>query len=348
MALGLSVAGDLADALLTFYVRGDTLDQTTQDKPLLRMLEKGSETFPGGKDAVSSPVQGVYMSDTAGFFAGYTEDDELTFDQAANILRAQYDWKEHHAGLIITWTELKKDGIHIEQNQKTSESSKRELFVLTKVLKNRLNDFGESWARSKNLTFWKDGTQDAKAVDGIQALLFSTTPELGTTGGLSRVTYSFWRNRASLNLAFSPANQTLSKFLRKEVRQLRRFGGAKPNYAICGSAFINALEEEVQEKGYYTDAGFKTESNTDIGMAPIQMKGLGSFYYDPTLDDLGQEKYCYICDTRRIRLRPMEQEGNKIVTPERPYNYMVFLRSMVTTCAIEATQLNCNGVYSIA
>src|SRR6266536_4110716 len=75
MALGLSVASDIASAALTFYVRGAALEQTMQDRPLLRILNAAKETFPGGKDNISLPVQGAFMSDTAGFFAGYSEDD---------------------------------------------------------------------------------------------------------------------------------------------------------------------------------------------------------------------------------------------------------------------------------
>lgn len=341
--LSLSTASDLASALLTFYVRGDALSQTMQDKPLLQIMTKNQETFPGGKDAVSSPVQGAYMAETSGFFQGYSEDDELLFKQAANLLRAQYDWKEHHAGLIITWSELKKDGISIDTSGNPVEHSKRDLFVLTKVLKNRLDDFGESWARSKNSTLWQDGTQATKVVAGVTALL-SETPITGTTGGLNRATYSWWRNRVNLGIAPSAANQTLTKAIRRDARQLRRYGG-KVNVALCGEEFLNALDIEVAEKGDYTQAGFS--KGTDVAQGEIRYKDL-VFQYDPTLDDLGKSKYCYLLDTKRLRLRPMEGEENKMVQPERPYNYAVFLRSMMTTCAVECTQLNAHEIMSVA
>lgn len=346
MALGTSVATDIANAVLTHYVRGKPFLQTIQDKPLLRILTAKKRTFPGGKDNVSLPVQGAFMSSVAGFFAGYSEDDQLAFKQATNLLRAAYPWKEMHAGLIITETELKKDGISVTDSMNTSEHSQVELDRLTSLLQNRLDDFGESWARSMNNMLWRDGSQDSKAIPGILSLL-TDDPTTGTTGGLARATYTWWRHRASLNIATSEANQTLAKTLRAEIRQLRRYGG-QPNVALCGSAFIEALESELQSKGIYTQDGFVNGGKTDIGIADISLRGLGRFVYDPTLDDLGYNKRAYIFDDRRITLYPMEGEENKVRNPERPYDYFVFLRSMTYTGALCATQLNACGVYSIA
>lgn len=345
MALGLAVAADIASAALTFYTRGEAFLQTIQDKPLLRELTANKKTFPSGKDNVSDPIQGAFMSSTAGFFAGYSEDDQLAFKQAANLLRAEYPWKELHAGLIMTETELKKDGISVTDSMETHEHSSVELTRLTGLLENRLADFGESWARSMNDMLWRDGSQDAKAIPGMQAIL-TPTPTVGSTGGLSRATYTYWRHRQSLGIAQSDTDQTLTRTLRTEVRQLRRYGG-KPRVALCGSAFLDALEFELTAKGSYTVEGFAKGTN-EIGVSKISLRGLGTFDYDPTLDDLGLNKYCYIWDPSHIVLRPMEGEENKVRNPERPYDYFIFLRSMTYTGALACNQLNCNGVYSIA
>ena len=346
MALGLSVATDIASAALDFFVRGDALLQTQQERPLLAFLNAGEQTFPGGKQYISEPVQGAVMNDTAGFFAGYTQDDTLTFAQASNLLRAQVAWKEQHAGFIITHTELKEDGISIVDGEaKTSEHSQVELTRLTGILKNRLADFSESWARALNSMFWKDGTQDAAQIPGVQSLITDDPTTNVSVAGLNQVTYTWWRNRAKLDLAYSAANQTLSKFLRNEIIQLNRFGG-KPNKALCGSLFWDALMSEVSEKGIYTQSGFA--GGVDIGLNRIKITGIGTFEYDPTLDDLNRSKYCYVFDSRRLRCRPMEGEKNKTMEPARPYQYMVMLKSMTNTGGLEVTQRNCHGVYAIA
>lgn len=347
--LGLSVAADLANQLLKFYIKTKALAQTTQDKPLLRILRDKQKTFPGGLSVISEAVQGVFMSDTAGFFAGYSEDDALVFTQAQNVLRAEYNWFEHHSGLEISWTELKKDGITILDSMEEREHSNADAVrITTGVLKNRVEDFGESWSRKMNSTLWADGSQDAKATPGILSIL-TDTPASGTTGGLNRATYSWWRHRALVGgqkITASETAQTLTRILRSEVRQLRRYGG-KPSVLLCGSQFIEALELEVQAKGVYTQEGFKNEGKTDIGMAKISMMGLGTFEYDPTLDDLGFAKRCYMIDPAHLQLRPMQMEDNKVLHPERPYNCAVYLQSMTWTGGLTANQLNCHGVYEV-
>lgn len=348
--LGLNVANDIASAILKHYARGKTLAQTIQERPLLRFLNAGKKTFPGGNQFISDPIQGTYMSDGTAilgggaFFSGFQEDTTVSFAQAANIKRAEYQWFEVHAGLVITWTELKKDGISIVDHSVKREHADMALTKLTDLLENRMDDFGESWARSINLMLWKDGSQDALQVPGVNALI-TENPAVGTTGTVDRVANVWWRNLAFLNIAASEQSQLLTKTLRAKQRPLRRFMG-KPSKFLCGSSFLDSLEMELQAKGLYTESGFANEGRTDIGMADISLRGVGKFEYDPTLDDLGQSKYCYEFDSRRLKLRPMEGEDNKILTPERPYANFVFLKSMTWTGALQATQLNCHAVFT--
>jgi hypothetical protein len=238
------------------------------------------------------------------------------------------------------------DGVSVSDGQKTSEHSDIELTRLTGVLQNRLDDYGESWAREFNEMLWNDGAQDAKATPGIEALI-TDSEATGTVGGLNKATYAWWRSRLALGIGVSPENQTLTQKIRSELRLLRRYGG-RPSVALAGSMFLEALELEVQAKGIYTQEGFKNEGKTDLGMADIQMRGLGRFEYDPTMDDLGRSKECRIIDTRHLILSPMEGEENKVSNPARPYDYMLFIRSMTWTGALGVNQLNCHGRYSIA
>lgn len=350
--LSLAVANDIADAVLKYYARGKALSQTMQERPLMRFLEAGKKTFPGGNQYISDPVQGVYMSDGTAilgggnFFQGYQEDMSLAFAQGANIKRAEYKWYEVHAGLIITWTELKKDGITITDNNKKSEHADMALTRLTGLLENRLDDYGESWSRSMNLMLWRDGSQDAYQTPGILALVLDD-PDTGTTGALDRATYTWWQNRAYLGILPSKEEQTLTRTLRTKQRVIRRYGG-KPNKFLCGSEFLDGLELEVEAKGQYTVEGFTSEGKTDVGMADVSLRGVGKFEYDPTLDQEGRANYCYEFDSRRIKLRPMEGEDNKVVSPERPYNFMVFLKSMTWTGALQCLQLNAQAVFSTA
>lgn len=352
-----TVAGDLAYALLTLYVKGKAIAQTIQDKPLLSWLRQNSETFAGGgnSNSIKGNVQGAFMSDAAenaGFLQGYSENDAVEFYQANNIEQWEYYWREVSMGLLITWTELKKDGITITDEHKVSEHSRADMLRITKVFQNRLDDFGESNMRAMNLMNWGDGSADAKHIIGLTGLMGPAVDPTtaGTLGGLARTTYTWWQWRAKIGankLVADKTNQTMTKTLRSELRQLRRYGG-KPNKVLCGSDFLEALEEEVHEKGTYTDSGFVNEGKNDIGMASIRMRGLGTFEYDPTMDDLALSKFAYALDGRRCKQMVMEGEDMKVLNPARPYNYMVFLKNVTWTGALVLTQPNACGVWEVA
>ena len=85
LSIGPTPAADLIYGLLDHYIKGPAHAQTIQDKPLLRILKGNQKTFPGGKGLISLPVQGTFMSDTAGFVQGFAEDDQINFASAANL-----------------------------------------------------------------------------------------------------------------------------------------------------------------------------------------------------------------------------------------------------------------------
>ena len=343
---------NIASGALDFYVKGPAFAQTIQDKPLLAALEAGKKIFPGGKANISIPVKGDYST----AIQGYAYNDTVGYVNPANLKRVVYPWKEIHAGISFTGTELKIDGLSVTDSTtgaNTSEHSGRDATVLTDLLEDKLDDMGEGWARTFQAMMWADGTQDAKQVPGIQSLIVDN-PTVGTTGGLDRSTTTWWRNRSLVGankITSSVSLQTLTKTLRAETRQLRRFAakGSGTNYFIpCGSQFLAKLEAEVSEKGYYTQTGFLNGGKNDVGMAMISLKGIGDFVYDPTLDDLGYSYRCYVLDMNAIMLRPMDGEDKKTHNPARPFNQYVFYRAMTWTGGLTANQLNTSGVYEIA
>jgi hypothetical protein len=354
MAFTNAELNNILNAALPFYVKGKAFEQTIQEKPLLDALISKQETFSGGSGKISIPVQFDYDQSS---FAGYTHNDTVGYTNPANLKRAEFTWKEVHAGLTVTHTELKIDGISVEDSaigKNTSEHSGRDVHVLTGLLQNKLADMGEAWSRSMNSMLWRDGTHDAKQVPGLMALI-ADYPLTGTLGGIDRALQSAWRNRALVNqtafggsdLRITPSTslQTLTKTLRTEVRQLRRYGGT-PNLVLCGSRFLEALEAEIHEKGIYTQEGFMKKTN-DIGMSEISMTGVGTFRYDPTLDDLSRSRFAYFIDTKNVKLKVMQGEDRKIHNPARPHDQYALYRAMTWTGAMIAKQLNGSGVYEV-
>ena len=335
----------IANGVLDFNVRGQPLLQSIQDKPLLKIMMDKQKTFGAAKENISDSVKGDYTTTIMGF----SHDDTVSYQNPANLKRVQTSWKEIHAGIQFTGTELKKFGISVVDSTtgaKTSNHTDAEMAVLVNVLDDKLEDMNEGWSRGMNLMFWRDGSQDAKQVAGILSIL-TTTPSTGITFGLDRAQNTWWRHRTSLGLSTTtPSDLVIIKKLQQEIRQLRRYGG-KPDKFLCGSDFLDAFENEIRSKGTFTDTGWAKGGAIDGSMADVAFKGV-KLEYDPTLDDLGLEKHGFWMDTRRLKPYVMEGEDRKTHTPARPAEKYVYYRAMTWTGGLLATQLNCHGRYSIA
>lgn len=335
-----------ANAAIDFHLKGKFKAQTIQKKPLLKKLMEKQKTFPTSKENITGGVKGEY----SGTVQGFSGDDTVTFYNPANGKRWSFPWKQLHLGIQVTMTELLKSGISVVDTDgaKTTKHSDSEQAVLVDMLDDKLDDMRESWERGMNNMLWRDGTQDASLVPGIQSFI-TTTPTVGTTGGIDRVVNTWWRNRANLAIASNSttwANQPLIRQLQLDMRQLVKTGKG-PDIAVAGSDFLDALEMELRANGTFTQDGWAKKGRIDVSVADIAFKGL-EFEYDPTLDDEGLDKYCFLLDTNAIRLRVMEGEDKKQHNPSRPADKYVIYRAMTWVGGLTVDQLNTSEVMSIA
>lgn len=356
MAFTQAELDNIANAALDHHLRGPALSQVLQDRPLYDAMRRAQKTFSGGKGAITKQVKAAYTTTVAGF----THNDTVSYANPANIKRVSYNWKEHHAGISLTLTELKHDGISVVDSldsASTRDHSDVELTRLTGLLEDKLEDMTEGWARSFDTLLHGDGVADAKALAGL-AHLVAANPRTGTVGGINRATAGneWWRNRAytAAHLAgggtgfgaIDTATVQLPLVMHKEFRQLRRYGG-RPNLIIAGSDFLDALAAQLYAKGEFTNQGWTSAGKNDIGIADISYKGL-KFQYDPALDDLSLAKRCYVLDTRHLFPYVMEGEDMKKHAPARPATQYVMYRAVTWTGNLFMDMANCHGVYDIA
>ena len=335
---------NIANSVLDFHVRGKPQSQILQDRPLYNDLMAGKKAFPGGKEFITYPVKGVYTT----ALSGYSHDDSVTFQNPANIKRAQAKWYEMSGGISLTHTELHVAGISVVDTNgaNTTAHSQQELIQLTNLLDDKFEDMDEGTKRSMAEIMWRDGTQDSKVFPGITSFILDA-PTTGTTFGLDRATNSWWRNRASVSIDSSTAsNQNLVQTLQLEIRQLRRYAKSPQHKFYCGSTFMDAFEKELRSKGNYTLEGWANKGTIDASVADLAFKGI-NLQYEPLLDDLGRAKYGYILDMNNVQLRPMDGEEWKIHTPARPPEKYVLYRATTWVGALCARQLNSSGVYAI-
>lgn len=338
---------NIGQAVLDYHMNTPNVrSQTLQDKPLLMAMREKEEEFPGGKGAIDVRVKGTYTTTIQGF----EHDDTVTYSNPANLKTATFPWKLIHSGIQVTMHELLKAGISITDTTTGKgevRHTENEKIVLVDLLKDKVEDMIEGTDRGMNDMFWRDGTQDAKVVPGIRSFVLDNPTSATIVGGIDQSTNTWWQNRAALALnSGTPANQVVVTKLQSEWRQLRRYGG-RPDLVLCGSAFIEAMENELRAKGNYTLEGWTSKKATDASLADITFKGV-NFQYDPSLDDMSLSKYCYVLDTRRIYPKVIQGESNKKHTPARPENKYVFYRANTWVGGLVCDQRNAQGVYSIA
>lgn len=354
---------NIANSTLDYFMgKGELYTQNVQSKPMLAAFDAAAGTFPGGKEDVSLGVKSGQGGLT---LSGYTHDDQVSYGNPTPAKRVNVPWKEHHIGMGLTHTELKKDGITVIENgakQTTTNKDGREQFALANLLEEKVEVMNEDYAVSMDNLIHGDGTSDTKAIAGIQSIILAN-PALGSYGGLNRTTNTWWRNRASTaaanaagtgNNAITSATAgggALLSHLQSEYRQYNRYarGGVRMK-CFAGSDYLDAMETELRANGSYTDRGWRDAGSVNAGMATdagVPFKNW-TFVYDPTLDDLGLAKRAYLIDMKRIKLLYMQGEKMKKANPARPYDRYVMYRGVTTTAVMIAQQLNTSGVIDIA
>src|SRR5690348_14142693 len=104
-------------SLEKFIEKGTVFKQNVQNKPMLKAFDEARGSISGGNTYVSV---GVKSGQGGGSLSGYTHDDVVGYYNSATNKRAKYAWKEHHIGTVITHTELKTDGIDIDEDGKST------------------------------------------------------------------------------------------------------------------------------------------------------------------------------------------------------------------------------------
>ena len=347
---------NITNSVIDYHIRSSALDQIKQNRPLLAMLEARAKTMPGGKGDITKGVRGQYFTTVE----GYSTDDTVSYVNPTPTVRVRYPWREHHSGIKATLTELKHDGVTVDDtlaSKTTREMKRRDTVVLTGLLDEKIYDMTEGYAVGMQQLSWGDGVADPQALAGVQSII-RDIPVVGTVGGINAANVTWWRNRAATTawaghvpagqgpITANPANGgALLQFMSKELRQLRRYGG-RPIGWFAGADFIDAMETELRANGNYTDSGFMRKEAVDGGMAELYYKG-NKIEYDPYLDDLGRAKFMYVIDPRRLCFYDMEGEVMKRHSPARPPEQYVMFRAITTTRQMFCDHRTCHGVYEI-
>lgn len=338
---------NVANAALDFHMKkGTPKDQHIQDKPLLSRLRKKQKSIPGGKGRVELPV----VMETVTSLQGFEYDDEVSYGSPAKIRRVSAPYRLFHAGITVSMHELLHDGISVVDStdgKKQVQHSERERTMLANIMEHKVHDLQEGFDVGLNTLYWRDGTQSALAFPGVTGWVVDSPSDATVVGGIDQAANTKWRNRASLSITLGDttgASQAVIRTLDVELPQLRRYGG-KPTLGLMGSDMMDRLKAERRAKGDYSQTGFAMKQDVSVG--DISFDGI-TFFYDPTLDDLGYSKRLYILDERALIPFVVEGEDEKMHNPARPENKYVFYMAKTWVGGVICNQRNGCGVYAFA
>lgn len=144
---------------------------------LSRLDEQGNvKPVPGGRTI----IQELEYQEN-GTFTRYSGYETVSIAPSDTFTAAEYDWKQAAVAVSIS-------GLEELQNSGPD--------AVIDLLESRIKNAEKTMMNNIAVDCYSDGTASgSKQIGGLQ-LLVADTPTAGTVGGISRVTWSFWRNIA--------------------------------------------------------------------------------------------------------------------------------------------------------
>jgi hypothetical protein len=210
---------------------GKLADNVTKNNAILsRMKERGTlKPVDGGRTI----VQELEYAENATFqwYSGY---EVLNISPSDVFTAAEFDWKQ--ASVAITFSGLEAEV------QNTGEER------IIDLVASRLKNAERTMQNNIATGLYSDGTgSSGKQIGGLQ-LLVADDPTTGTIGGISRVSWNFWRNQKyqTTSDGGSAASATnIQKFMNAIYAKLVR-GTDKPDLILADANYYNFYLQSLQ------------------------------------------------------------------------------------------------------
>lgn len=339
---------ELAKISLDEYMRNIPVDQIATERPLLKKLMSKRKLFLGAKQNVVENIRKGYGSN---FGWAYGE-DPVVFNKRNTTEPVQFPWRRAVDALYIDYDRLFGNGIKVREGARGAyKLEQNEKVQLVNLLDEQMTVLKEGFMESLDLALHRDGTSDADAIVGLDVLV-STTPAVGTVGGLDASTHTYWRNQVQTGIVTSTVG-TLATAMEKMWRQCIRNGGA-PDFILAGGDFIDAYRKEIVVS-QNADAGAVKRLDVGVGSGVstgLYFKGV-EIIWDPQFETLQTletatvdwNKRCYFLNTKHITYRDDDMD---VVTPVRPHDILAMYAMVNLRCVLSTNRRNAHGLLSIS
>lgn len=338
-------------ASIDYFLKNDPIDQINVERPLIKKLMAGKSEYAGGLQYV---VEQLRFSNDSNFQA-YFGDSQVTYNRKRTLQQAKFSWGSFHDGFGLNEDELSQNGISVNDDR-SSVPTDAEKVQLTNLLKENNETLKLGFQENFDLMLHRDGTSDALAIPGLDALI-DLTPATGTVGTLDAAIYTWWRNYAATGIVSTTVDLLVNN-MEVAWRECMRFGGNQPDFILVGSAFLDAyrryssvsVNRQIHAKG-----NEKGGVSIDAGTTGVYFKGV-ELVWDPVFDILDTldapvipwAKRAYFINTKFMKLRPIKGHWMQSRKPPRVYDRYIQYFALTAKASLTTNKRNAHAVLSIA
>lgn len=339
-----------ANYQLETYTTDDPVDQITRERPFFDWLMANKVNTAGGNAYYNEKVR---ISNDANY-QNYFGDDQVSFNRRDPVRLAKFPWYNHHDGFALNEDELVANGITYTDDANAVVSG-AEKFQLVNLLKENYTALKEGVQEQFDIETHLDGSQNAKAVPGLDALV-STTPTVGTVGGINAANATYWRNSADMAISTATAGN-LTNHMETMWRACRLYGGLTPNKIFVGQYFLDKYRAEFQATIVrQAQTGGRAMSAADVATEDLYFHGI-KLEWDPTFEALDTllgaitypwTKRAYFLNSKTMKLRPISGHWMVNRKPPRMYDRYVHYFGLTSKYRMTINKRNANAVLSVA
>lgn len=337
-------------ASMDYIIRKAPTDIYNIDRPLLKALRATQKTFTGAKQYINEKLRTTNDSN----FQWFGPDSEVSYNRKRTLSEANFSWGSAHDGFALTEEELLQNYISITDDKNAAPTtSEKHQFV--NLITENTETLKLGFAEKLDYDLHLDGTQNVDAIPGLDHLI-STTPAIGTMGGINRATTPAWRNYAQTGIAATAG--VLNSAMETMWRATTRVGGNSVNMILAGSKFIDAYRAEqvaTQQRHIVMNQNGGGVNTIDGSVNDLTWKGV-PIMWDPVMDDLQAalsptvpwDKRAYFINTRFLNLRPAQGQDMVTRNPPRVYNRYTHYWGLTWRGALTITRPSAMAVLSVA
>lgn len=339
-----------ANYQLENYATTDPVDQVNIDHPLMKWMVANKIETAGGNAYFNEKVR---IGNDANY-QNYFGDDQVSYNRRDTIRLAKYPWYNFHDGFGLNEDELAANGITMVDSDEPQTVSDAEKFQIVNLLKENFDVLKLGAQENFSTEIHLDGSTNSKAVPGLDAIV-STTPAVGTVGGINAVNATYWRNNASLSIAATAG--TLTAQMEIMWRACMLYGKRMPNKIIAGSTFIDKYRAEFAAtiiRQAQVNGG--PTRKMDVGTEDLYFHGI-PIEWDPDFERLDTllgaitypwTKRAYFLQSASLKLRPLKGHWMQNRKPPRMYDRYIYYFAITSKYRITANQRNSMAVLSVA